>query len=124
MADLVLPPHLVNNPKESVVKYKGKERRRHRMYVTRNTEYHFNGKLCIAVRDRGRGAWLLSHHALDRPLSGAIRFRETGDAYPTLERPRVGDALFFGSNGPDVITSAVSAIKRPPKDLVESYPVF
>ncbi len=94
------------------------------MYVTRNTEYHFRQGVCIAVRDRERGTWQLSHHALDRPLSGAIRFRESGDAYPTLEQPEVGDALFFGAGGPDVITSAVFAIERPEKDVVESYPVF
>jgi hypothetical protein len=105
------------------VKYKGKERRTRRMYVTRNTEYHFCGGRCIAVRDRNKGTWLLSHQALDRALSGAIRFRDSGDAYPTLEEPQVGDALFFGSKGPDVITSTVAAIERPPKDLVEAYPL-
>ncbi len=106
------------------MKHKRSERRRHRMYVTRNTEYHFRDDVCIAVRDRERGTWQLSHHALDRPLSGAIRFRQTGDAYPTLDQPEVGDALFFGAGGPDVITSAVSAIERPAKDVVESYPLF
>lgn len=103
-------------------KYQGKDRREHVMYITRNTEYHFRGKLCIAVRDRGKGAWLLAHQALERPLSGSIRFRNDGEAYPTLERPRVGDALFFGARGPDVITSAVASIERPPRDLVEAYP--
>jgi len=106
------------------VAYKGKERRRHRMFVTRNTEYHFRDDVCVAVRDITKGSWQLYHQALDRPLSGAIRFRASGDAYPTLEEPRVGDALFFGAKGPDVITSAVSAIARPPKDLVDSYPDF
>lgn len=106
------------------MKSKGKERRRHRMYVTRNTEYHFRGEVCIAVRDRHKGTWLLSHHALDRPISGAIRFRTTGDAYPTLDEPKVGDALFFGTQGPDVITSAIAAIERPPKELIEAYPFF
>jgi hypothetical protein len=103
--------------------YKGKERRRRRMYVTRNTEYHFEGDRCVAVRDRNRGTWLMSHQALDRRLSGAIRFRAGGDAYPTLEAPAVGDALFFGSEGPDVITSLVAAIERPSRDQVEAYPL-
>lgn len=106
------------------MKSRAKERRCHRMYVTRNTEYHFRGGVCIAVRDRHKGTWLLSHQALDRPLSGAIRFRKSGDAYPTLEEPEVGDALFFGTQGPDVITSAIAAIERPSKELVEAYPVF
>lgn len=106
------------------MRYKGKERRRRRMYVTRNTEYHFHDEICVAVRDRTRGSWLLAHQALDRPLSGAIRFRSGGEAYPTLEQPRVGDALFFGSKGPDVITSEISAIERPPRDVVGDYPEF
>lgn len=94
------------------------------MYVTRNTEYHFQDGVCIAVRDRNKGSWLLSHQALDRPLSGAIRFRKGGEAYPTLELPRVGDALFFGTKGPDVITSEIAAIERPPKKVVREYPEF
>ena len=105
------------------MKHKGKERRLRTMYVTRNTEYHFLGDRCVAVRDRNKGTWLLAHQALDRALSGAIRFRDGGDAYPTLEEPKVGDALFFGSKGPDVITSQVASIERPPKALVEAYPL-
>ncbi|HEX2730766.1 MAG TPA: hypothetical protein VHM70_04145 [Polyangiaceae bacterium] len=105
------------------MKYQGKERRQRRMYVTRNTEYHFQGDVCVAVRDRSKGTWLLSHQALDRQLSGAIRFRDGGDAYPTLEEPGVGDALFFGSKGPDVITSLVAAIERPSREQVEAYPL-
>lgn len=102
--------------------YSGRERRQHCMYVTRNTEYHFRGKRCVAVRDRSAGTWQLVHQALARNITGSIRFRCTGDAYPCLEPPRVGDALFFGSSGPDVITSVISAIERPQKAVVENYP--
>ena len=35
--------------------YRGPERRRHRVFVTRNTEYHFRDGFCIAVRDRRTG---------------------------------------------------------------------
>lgn len=100
----------------------GEERRVHQMYVTRNTEYHFREARCVAVRDRNAGRWLLAHLALDRPLTGSIRFRGDGEAYPSLELPRIGDALFFGNAGPDVITSEIAAIQRPPKELVENYP--
>ena len=99
------------------------ERRRHRMYVTKNTEYHFRDDVCIAVRDRSGERWLLTHQALERTLSGSVRFRANGDAYPTLELPGIGDALFFGDDGPDVVTSAVSAIDRPPRDVVTAYPM-
>ncbi len=103
--------------------YVGRDRRRHRMYVTRNTEYHFRDAQCIAVRDREAGTWLVAHRALDRKATGSIRFGASGEAYPCLEMPRVGDALFFGSAGPDVITSVVAAIERPEKRTVESYPI-
>ncbi len=102
--------------------YQGPERRRHKVYVTQNTEYHFEGEVCVAVRDRARRSWLLDHQALDRKLSGCVRFHKNGDAYPCLDRPRRGDALFFGSDGPDVITSAIGSIGRPPKELVLEYP--
>ena len=35
--------------------YRGTERRRHRVYMTRNTEYHFRDGVCVAVRDRRTG---------------------------------------------------------------------
>ncbi len=54
--------------------YPGPERRVHRMYVTRNTEYHFRGEVCVAVRDRKTGRWLDSHLAVNRRLTGGVRF--------------------------------------------------
>lgn len=93
------------------------------MYVTRNTEYHFRDQRCVAVRDREAGTWQLEHRALNRQATGSIRFRGGGEAYPSLEMPRVGDALFFGSIGPDVITSVVAAVERPARVTVENYPL-
>ena len=98
------------------------ERRRHRMFVTQNTEYHFRDRQCVAVRDRSAGRWSLNHRALNRKLTGAIRYAE-GEAYPSLDPPQVGDALFFADDGPDVITSVLTAIERPTKELVEAYPL-
>lgn len=100
-----------------------RERRRHRVYVTKNTEYHFRDDVCIAVRDRRNSRWLLTHAVLDRGITGSVRFRDSGEAYPSLERPAVGDALFFGDGGPDVVTSAVASIDRPAKDVVANYPM-
>ena len=54
--------------------YRGPERRRHRIFVTRNTEYHFRDDVCVAVRDRRTGSFLQGHLALCRPLHGGIRF--------------------------------------------------
>jgi hypothetical protein len=98
------------------------ERRLHRMFVTRNTEYHFRGDRCVAVRDRRAGKWQLAHVTLNRTVSGSIRFRNDGEPFPTLKTPRVGDALFFGRGGPDVVTSVLVAIERPQKQLVDAYP--
>jgi hypothetical protein len=100
----------------------GVERRRHQMYVTRNTEYHLRDGVCIAVRDRQSGRWQLTHHALNRNISGAVRFNANGDPYPTLKAPEVGEAMFFAIGGPDVVTSCLTAVERPAKDLVSSYP--
>ena len=103
--------------------YFGEERRTRVAYVTRNTEYHFNERQCVAVRDRTTGNWLLTHPALNRELSGSVRFNRHLEAYPTLEVPKVGEGLFFGTQGQDVVTSNLLAIERPLKTTVASYPV-
>lgn len=102
-------------------RYGGPERRRHRMYVTRNTEYHFRDQICVAVRDRRTGHWLESHLALNRRLSGAVHFYSNGTAVPSLEDPKVGEALFFGANGRELITSLLCSIERPKKGVVAAY---
>jgi hypothetical protein len=102
-------------------RYRGPERRQHRMYVTRNTEYHFRGERCVAVRDRRTGTWLDSHLAIDRKLAGAVRFHENGAAIPSDEAPRVGEALYFDDDGRELITSLLAAIERPSRDIVASY---
>lgn len=103
--------------------YPGPERRRHRMYVTRNTEYHFRDGVCVAIRDRSSGNWQLVHQALHRRLSGSVRFNERGEGFPALAEPRVGDLLFFVSEGPDVVTSRLTAVERPEKQIVAVYPL-
>jgi hypothetical protein len=103
--------------------YAGPDRRRHQAFVTRNTEYHFRDGVCIAVRDRGTGNFRLDHTALQRPLSGAVRFDQHGQPRPALTRPEVGDALFFGHGGPVVVTSCLTAIERPGKAIVSAYPI-
>jgi hypothetical protein len=93
------------------------------MYVTRNTEYHFHEGRCVAVRERGSGHWLLTHPALQRAISGSVRFNKNREAYPTLDTPRVGDGLFFADPGPDVVTSNVLSIARPEKATIGTYPL-
>jgi hypothetical protein len=102
--------------------YPGPDRRRHRVYVTRNTEYHFRDHTCVAVRDRNTGQFLQAHLALFRRLSGKVRFLGNGTAVPSLDAPDVGEALFFGEEGRELITSVLCAVARPEKSLVQTYP--
>ena len=102
--------------------YRGPERRHHRAYLTRNTEYHFRGALCIAVRDRKSGRWLPAHLALNRTLSGGVRIFPNGSASPSAHQPQVGESLHFAEGGRELITSTLCRVERPPLELVESYP--
>ncbi len=103
-------------------KFRGNDRRRHKVFMTRNTEYHFRDELCVAVRDRRSGEWLPGHLALRRPLFGSIRFFMNGALLPTPGDPKIGEALFFGDGGRDLITSPLEAVERPAKELVAEYP--
>ena len=103
-------------------KYEGPERRRRRVYVTRNTEYHFLDELCIAVKSRQTDKWRLGHAALRHALSGCVRFAADGEVQPKAREPAVGDALFFADPGCDIITSVLVAIERPAREVVASYP--
>jgi hypothetical protein len=101
--------------------YDGRNRRRHSMYVTRNTEYHFRDAVCVAVRDLHTGRWLPAHLAVSRRLTGGLRLLANGAAVPTLTEPAVGEALYFGENGRELITSLLSSVERPPRDAVAHY---
>ena len=103
--------------------YAGPERRRRRVFVTLNTEYHFLDDVCVAVRNRDGGQWRLGHVALRRTLSGAVSLGPNGAVRPRADPPQVGDALFFADDGADVITSALTAIERPLPRTIEAYPI-
>ncbi|MEO6598567.1 MAG: hypothetical protein ABIQ16_01750 [Polyangiaceae bacterium] len=109
-------------PNTTGEQYSGHERRQHRMYVTRNTEYHFRGPTCVAVRDRKTGRFLQSHLAVRRRLSGAVRYQENGTAIPSGAQPLVGEALYFGDDGRELVTSLCSSIERPERRFVAAYP--
>jgi hypothetical protein len=101
--------------------YPAEERRRHRVYLTRNTEYHFRDDRCVGVRDRRTGEWLPGHLALRRVLFGSIQFFMNGGLAPHAGEPRVGEALFFAEGGRDLITSPLEKVERPPKHVVQEY---
>jgi len=100
----------------------GQERRQHRMYVTRNTEYHFRGQTCVAVRDRKSGRFLQSHLAVQRRLTGGVKYQQNGSAIPSGAPPQIGEALYFGDEGRELVTSLCSSIERPERQLVAAYP--
>ena len=108
---------------KSHVEYRGPERRRRKVYLTRNTEYHFVDDVCVAVRQRDSGQWRIAHVALSRTLSGSVRFTASGSVQPTSGPPSVGDALFFAARGADVITSALTDVARPLPQTIATYPI-
>lgn len=99
------------------------ERRRHRVYITRNTEYHFRDASCVAVRDRRSGDFLPGHLAISRQLQGGLKFFTNGAIVPNAGDPLPGEALYFAADGRDLVTSPLEKIDRPSKRLVESYPL-
>jgi hypothetical protein len=102
--------------------YAGPERRRHRVYVTRNTEYHFRDGFCIAVRDRRSGDFLHGHLALQRRVHGGLKFFSDGGIAPNAGEPKAGESLYFAAEGRDLVTSPLEGVERPSKELVGAYP--
>ena len=107
--------------------YQGTERRKHRVYVTRNTEYHVRDGVCVAVRDRKSRAFRAAHIALNLRVEGGVRIYANGAMIPNVENPVEGDAIFFTHVGPEgevkqIVTSRVEKVDRPVKTIVALYP--
>ena len=107
-------------------KYRGPERRRHRVLVTRNTEYHCRDGVCVAVRDRRTRQFVEPHAALGKHVSGGLRFNQNGgiESASASTELQPGEQICFSGDKSDdrsVITSPLSAIERPPKDVVSTY---
>jgi hypothetical protein len=108
--------------------YAGPERRRHKVYVTQNSEYHCRDGICVAVRNKRSGLFVQGHSALGRQLRAGVRFDDSG-AVSSVSRPDaslVGDQICFCSrteihSSTDVVTSPVEAVERPTKDTVRAY---
>lgn len=103
--------------------YGGVERRRHKVYVTHNTEYHTRDGVCVAVRDRRTGQWDARHRALGHMMSGSLHTPRTATDPPFRNVPEPGDQVVF-DNGQKhhVITSELERVTRPPRELVAHYP--
>jgi hypothetical protein len=98
------------------------ERRRHRVYVTKNTEYHFRDGFCVAVRDRRTGDFLHGHLALRRRIHGGLKFYLNGAIVPNPGDPKPGEAIYFAYDGRDLVTSPLESVERPTKEIVSAYP--
>jgi len=106
--------------------YEGPDRRRHRLIVTRNTEYHLRGDTVVAVRDRQSKRWCEGHLALSLRVEGGVRFFDNGAVVPSLEDPQPGDAMYFTyendtGHARQLITSRIEAVERTPKRDVLAY---
>jgi hypothetical protein len=103
------------------------DRRRHRVFVTHNSEYHCRDGVCVAVRDRATGAFISDHHAIGLRLSAGIRFTRDGGIASAHDPKEVelGEQLCLSSGKLDdprnIITSPLARVERPQKDVVESY---
>lgn len=98
-----------------------RDRRIHRVFVTRNTEYHLRRDRCVAVRDRQTGKFQPRHSALFRKVGGAIAYQNDGAFTAERTLPRPGESIFFEGTG--TVTSPVIAVERPPREIVELYPI-
>lgn len=107
--------------------YSGTERRIHKVYVTRNTEYHVRKGVCVAVRDRNGGGFHTAHIALSLRLEGAVRIYSNGGIIPHANDPEPGDSIYFNYRRPDgeerqIVTSRLLSVERPVKKIVDAYP--
>ena len=105
----------------------GSERRIHKVYITRNTEYHLRSDVCVAVRDRRSRSFRPAHIALNLRLEGGVKIYANGALIPNPKRPEIGDAIFFtrsDSSGGEkqIVTSRVEKIDRPSKRDVMLHP--
>ncbi|MBX7193464.1 MAG: hypothetical protein K1X94_15520 [Sandaracinaceae bacterium] len=98
------------------------DRRIHKVFVTRNTEYHLRRGVCVAVKDRLSGEWLRAHLALSQRIHGGLRFTRAGGIHANTGVPSIGESLFFHASGRDLVTSPVLSVERPEKDIVAQYP--
>ena len=99
--------------------FAGPDRRHHKLYVTRNTEYHVRDGRVIAVRKRGSSEWLTDHSALDMTIQGRVL---ADSVVPQPGFPEPGDRLYLVAGVKSVVTSSIVAIERPPKEAVRAYP--
>lgn len=88
-------------------------RRRHRVFATKHTEYHLRLDECVGVRDRTTGEWQRRHAAL---RLRAIQLPPVG-----ADAEWLGRRLQFWGRAMDVMTSPVTEVMRPEREAVVHY---
>ena len=88
-------------------------RRRHRIFKTKHTEYHLREDECVGVRDRGSGLWSLDHAAL---RLRALTLPTMGEGAKWL-----GRRIQFWGRRTDVLTSPVCEVDRPMRIDIGNY---
>src|SRR5690349_19424965 len=112
---IVRPHEAIMSTTAEHTNYRGPERRRHRVFVTLNTEYHCRDGICVAVRDRRTGEFKKTHAALGKHVSGGLRFNDNGgiESASTSADLKPGEQVCFsGDTDKDrsVITSPLDHV--------------
>jgi hypothetical protein len=93
----------------------GIERRKNKLFVTRNSEYYTHDGVCLRVRDRRRREWIDGHDAIGHRLTGALHVPKLAGESPIHDVPEPGDTLVFESGPHKVLTSPLERVSRPPR---------
>ena len=105
--------------------YSGPDRRRRRVYVTQNHEYHCKDGICVAVRSLRTRAFVPTHPAVGKTLAGALVLSRGGlQSISPPEEAVPGQRMHFATDADDrtdVLTSSLQSIERPPRDVVAEY---
>ncbi|MFH1132010.1 MAG: hypothetical protein V1754_11785 [Pseudomonadota bacterium] len=91
------------------------ERRQHKVYLTKNTEYHCRERECVGVRDRKTGEWSRWHKALRTKLVGGINGEKK-----LFPQPVPGFRLLF-AGGDSLLTSKLQLVRRPERESLPRY---
>lgn len=98
--------------------YKGPERRKYRVFITENTEYHMREQTCVAVRDNKSRQWLNEHQAVGSKVIGGVLVASSGSWKVNFGAADIGERICFAS---DLLTTPVRDISRPGVNTVENY---
>jgi len=80
----------------------------YRVFLTRSSEYHVRGRVCLGVKDRATGAWTLGQPA----LRGRVASVDPKGQPQSVGTPVIGECLWFVGGIKPVQTSPVLAVEE------------